>query len=182
MEELARALGGEAFTLGLPAAFAQAAELRETINFAEMAACYDVYERRGRDGLSGILRDAMGKGRAVSSRDLHAALESSRVLAAALDDILSRCDALLCPASLGPAPRGLGSTGSAICNGLWTLCGVPVVSLPVFRSADGLPMGLQVVGRRGEDGPLLRTARWLWDRLIPRRGGAPGRGRRPMSL
>jgi Asp-tRNA(Asn)/Glu-tRNA(Gln) amidotransferase A subunit family amidase len=112
-----------------------------------MAAYYDLYKDRGRDSLSGVLRDAMEKGRAVLPQDLQAAIESSRVLVSALDDILSRCDALLCPASLGPAPRGLRSTGTAICNGLWTLCGVPVVSLPVFRSADGLPMGLQVVAR-----------------------------------
>ena len=134
-----------------------------------MAACYDAYEDRGRNSLSEVLREAMEKGRAVAPRDLQAALESSRVLASALDDILSRCDALLYPASLGPAPSGLRSTGNAICNGLWTLCGGPVVSLPVFRSADGLPMGLQIVGRRGEDGPPLRTARWLWDQLKPPR-------------
>jgi Asp-tRNA(Asn)/Glu-tRNA(Gln) amidotransferase A subunit family amidase len=35
------------------------------------------------------------------------------------------------------------------------------VTLPVFVAENGLPMGLQLVGRRGEDARLLRTARWL---------------------
>jgi Asp-tRNA(Asn)/Glu-tRNA(Gln) amidotransferase A subunit family amidase len=33
--------------------------------------------------------------------------------------------------------------------------------LPVFENEKGLPMGVQLVGRRYQDGRLLRTARWL---------------------
>jgi Asp-tRNA(Asn)/Glu-tRNA(Gln) amidotransferase A subunit family amidase len=44
---------------------------------------------------------------------------------------------------------------------LWTLCGMPACSLPLMAGADGMPLGLQVVGRRLSDARLLRTARWL---------------------
>jgi aspartyl-tRNA(Asn)/glutamyl-tRNA(Gln) amidotransferase subunit A len=170
MEELTGLLGEDAFVVDLPAAFAQATDLRETINFAEMAKCYYTYERKGRDQLSDVVRSAIDKGKAVLARDYLAALDWPRVLNAALDEILSRCDAILCPAALGPAPVGLGSTGSAVCNGLWTLCGVPVVTVPLFRSSDGLPMGVQLVGRVWDDARLLRTAHWLWDQIIDKEG------------
>jgi Asp-tRNA(Asn)/Glu-tRNA(Gln) amidotransferase A subunit family amidase len=48
---------------------------------------------------------------------------------------------------------------------LWTLAGVPAVTLPLLEGANGLPIGVQLVGRRGEDARLLRTARWLVGRL-----------------
>jgi Asp-tRNA(Asn)/Glu-tRNA(Gln) amidotransferase A subunit family amidase len=44
---------------------------------------------------------------------------------------------------------------------LWTLGGVPAVSLPLLKGQNGLPLGIQLVGRRGDDARLLRTARWL---------------------
>ena len=70
-------------------------------------------------------------------------------------------DAILTPATPGPAPVGLDHTGSPVFCSLWTLCGTPCVSLPVLEGPDGLPMGVQLVGRRGDDGRLLRTARAL---------------------
>jgi aspartyl-tRNA(Asn)/glutamyl-tRNA(Gln) amidotransferase subunit A len=161
MQELAGLLGEDAFALILPQLFDEAAEIRERINFAEMAKCYYAYERRGRDQLSDITLAAIDAGKAVLARDYIAALDWPKLLNAALDEIFDRCDAILCPATPTSAPAGLSSTGSAVYNGLWTLCGVPVVTLPLFEDATGLPMGLQMVGRLGNDARLLRTARWL---------------------
>ena len=62
--------------------------------------------------------------------------------------------------SLGTAPKGLGSTGDPVMNGVWTFLGVPAVTLPLLE-ADGLPIGVQLIGARRDDGRLLRTARWL---------------------
>jgi Asp-tRNA(Asn)/Glu-tRNA(Gln) amidotransferase A subunit family amidase len=165
MAELAATLGDSAFTVALPAVFDEAAAVRERINLAEMARCYYPYERRGWDALSEETRAAMTRGKAILARDYIAALDWPDILHAGLAQILDRCDAILTPATPGPAPEGLGSTGSAAFNGLWTLVGVPVVTIPVFSAANGMPMGLQVVGRRGDDGRVLRTARWLMDEL-----------------
>ena len=44
---------------------------------------------------------------------------------------------------------------------LWTLCGMPAVTLPLMQGENGLPLGVQLVGRRGDDARLLRVARWL---------------------
>ncbi|QYK40477.1 MAG: amidase [Paracoccaceae bacterium] len=163
MDELAAALGDQCFDVPVPGLFAEAEAQRRRINFAEMAKCYYALERRGRDRMSTLLTDAIDEGKSVLARDYLAALDWRDLLGGALAEIFSRCDAILCPAAPGPAPQGLGSTGSAIMNGVWTLAGTPAVTLPLFQSADGLPMGVQVVGRRGDDARLMRTAGWLAD-------------------
>ena len=55
-----------------------------------------------------------------------------KLLNAALDELLTRCDVLLCPAAPGPAPKGLDTTGDPIFNGIWTFCGTPCVSVPLL--------------------------------------------------
>jgi aspartyl-tRNA(Asn)/glutamyl-tRNA(Gln) amidotransferase subunit A len=165
LEELAAHLGEQCFEAPLPGAFAQAAAIRERINLAELAKNYHPYERRGGDALSEPLRAAIEAGRAIPARDYIAALDWPEVLNAGLEELLNRCDAILAPAAPGPAPEGFASTGSPIFNGLWTLCGAPCVTIPVLQASNGLPMGAQLVGRRGDDGRLLRTARWLMEHV-----------------
>jgi len=161
MAELVAALGERCFETALPGAFDEAGAIRERINFAEMAKFYYGYERRGWHELAPETRAAIEAGQAVPARDYIAALDWPDILYSGLGEIFERCDAILTAAAPGPAPEGYGSTGSSIFNGLFTLCGTPAVTLPAFRSSGGLPMGLQLVGRRGGDGRLLRTAAWL---------------------
>ena len=165
LEELVGVLGDGAFGAPLPNAFDEAAAIRERINFAEMAKSYYGFEKRGRDMLSDEMRAALDAGRRTLARDYLAALDWPDVLYAGLEEIFERCDAIVTPATPGPAPEGLESTGDAIFNGLWTMLGTPAVTIPVFQAANGLPMGLQLVGRRGDDARLLRTARWLMHTL-----------------
>ena len=83
-------------------------------------------------------------------------------LGARLTELLEqRYDAILTPAAEGTAPAGLESTGEPTFCTLWTLLGLPAVSVPLLRGANGLPLGVQLVGARHGDGRLLRTARWL---------------------
>ncbi|SNR68938.1 amidase [Paracoccus sediminis] len=160
VQELSTLLGDQCFEVEVPG-LDDAAAIRRRINVAEMAKCYHALERRGRDRMSDVLRTAMDEGKAVLARDYIAALDWRAVLNGGMEPVFARCDAILCPAAPGPAPRGLADTGDAIFNGLWTLTGMPAVTLPVFRAENGLPMGIQLVGRRGDDARLLRTARWL---------------------
>lgn len=159
MEELAEVLGEQCFEVPF-GGFDEVAEARARINFAEMAKCYYGLERRGRDTMSDHLKGAIDQGKAVLARDYLAALDWRVLLNGALDPIFDRCDAILCPSAPGAAPTA-ETTGSAIFNGIWTLAGVPTITLPAFTADNGLPMGLQLVGRRGDDARLLRTARWL---------------------
>ena len=168
--ELADALGEQVFEAPLPNAFDEAAEIRERINFAEMARYYYRYSKQ-MDTLGPRTQEALTKGNAILARDYLAALDWPDVLYAGLAEILERCDAIICPAATGPAPEGLDFTGSAIFNGVWTLTGVPAVTIPALTAANGLPMGVQMVGARGNDARLMRSAHWLETWLT---GDAPG--------
>ena len=70
-------------------------------------------------------------------------------------------DLWIAPGATGPAPLGIGSTGSGLLNGPWTNAGLPTVSLPAGRTADGLPMGVQVIGGFDQDEATLARARHL---------------------
>jgi len=70
-------------------------------------------------------------------------------------------DFLLTPAAPGEAPAGLGWTGDPIFNYLWTDLHVPCVTLPAGTGPNGLPLGIQIVGRRGEDRQTLAWAQWV---------------------
>ncbi|TAJ16766.1 MAG: amidase [Dehalococcoidia bacterium] len=69
-------------------------------------------------------------------------------------------DAWVSPAATGPAPIGLRSTGDPAMNLPWTHTGMPAVTLPAGR-VDSMPVGVQVVGRRGHDEELLALAEVL---------------------
>lgn len=165
LDELASLLGDRVARFDLPPAFAEAQAIRTRINQAEMAKFYFGHEKRGRDLMSPQLTEAMDAGKDIPARDYLSALDWRAVLNAGLDRIFDRCDAILCAAAPGPAPAGLDSTGDSAFNGIWTLCGTPVVTLPIFTTDDGLPMGLQLIGRVGDDARLLRTANWLMARV-----------------
>ena len=70
-------------------------------------------------------------------------------------------DLWIAPGATGPAPLGIGSTGSGLLNGPWTNAGLPTVSLPAGRTADGLPMGVQAIGAFNQDERTLAQARQL---------------------
>ena len=78
--------------------------------------------------------------------------------------MFDRYDAIVTPAAPGEAPIG-EATGDPAFNTLWTYCGVPAVTLPLLTGSNGMPIGVQLVGRRLHDGRLLRTAEWLTQRL-----------------
>jgi Asp-tRNA(Asn)/Glu-tRNA(Gln) amidotransferase A subunit family amidase len=70
-------------------------------------------------------------------------------------------DALAMPTALGTAPQGLSATGDPVMCTLASFAGLPAITLPLLQGANGLPLGVQLVGRWGDDARLLRTARWL---------------------
>lgn len=161
LAELFTALGDGCFEIALPKPFEQAEGQRKIINFAEMAKHYYHYENRGRSELKPETLDAIDRGKQILARDYIAALDWRDYLNAGMEEVFERCDAVISPAALGTAPHGLETTGNGIFNGLWTLSGNPAVTIPVFEGGNGLPMGVQLVGRRGDDGRLLRAAAWL---------------------
>jgi Asp-tRNA(Asn)/Glu-tRNA(Gln) amidotransferase A subunit family amidase len=159
--ELVEALGERAEEAALPASFDDAIEIHRTIMEADLAKSFAREYDRGRDQLSARLCEMIEAGQRVLAVDYNRALERAAALNAALDHLFQQYDAILTPAAPGEAPSGLSSTGSPVFCTTWTLCGVPAVTLPLLRGASGMPIGVQLVGEKGDDARLLRTARWL---------------------
>jgi len=137
-----------------------------TIMSAEMAANLEREWRAGKEKLSPQLRELMERGREVRAVDYQRALRSVGPVVESFDELfMERYDAILTPCALGAAPKGLASTGDPAFCSLWTLLGMPAVSLPLMRGENGLPLGVQLVGRRNFDARLMRTARWLVEKL-----------------
>ncbi len=159
--ELVSALGDRVFELDLAESARDALEVHRTIMEAEMGANFDLEWEKGRDRISASLRGQLERGRQVSALDYQRACARIPLVNAGFEEVFERCDAIVTPAASGPAPRGLESTGDPAFCTLWTLCGMPCITLPLMRSEQGLPMGVQLVGPRHGDARLLRTARWL---------------------
>ena len=82
-----------------------------------------------------------------------------------LNEMFEECDVILTPATMGEAPEGLDATGNPAFCSLWSFCGVPAITVPLLVGAKGLPIGVQLIGPKGDDARLLRTARWLIDKV-----------------
>jgi Asp-tRNA(Asn)/Glu-tRNA(Gln) amidotransferase A subunit family amidase len=178
--ELAEALGERVSEVEIGESFARAYAMHRTVMEVEMAHnLHRDYERAG-DALSGTLRALIERGRKVLAVDYASALAGSAPLNAMLDSVFDEYDAILTPAAPGAAPRGLETTGNPVFCTPWTYLGTPAVTLPLLTSSDGLPIGVQLVGRRGNDARLLRTANWLVKTLARgrRRGGKARTGTR----
>ncbi len=83
----------------------------------------------------------------------------------ALDEVFGHVDVLLAPVVLGEAPP-IDTTGDPLLCRMWTLLGTPAIAVPGLHGANGLPIGLQVVGPRGRDGVALGAARSIADLLV----------------
>jgi len=170
---LAASLGSACREEVLPAACARGWAAQRAINLAGIGRHYRAYAERGAAVLSPFMRMAIADGLKVTAADYFAALDLRAALRTALAPLFERFDAILTPAAPGAAPRGLGSTGNPAFCSLWSLTGLPAVSLPLLAAPDGLPLGVQLVGRPGGDAGLLAAARWLTDAVgrPPIRGG-----------
>ena len=83
----------------------------------------------------------------------------------AMADALADVDVVLTYSAPGAAPEGLASTGDPRFNRLWTLMGVPCINIPAGVGEGGLPLGVQIVARFGEDATALAAARFIEDAL-----------------
>jgi Asp-tRNA(Asn)/Glu-tRNA(Gln) amidotransferase A subunit family amidase len=115
--------------------------------------------------LTARLREELEAADAVTARRYDAAQRLATSCRSRLPDIMAECDVLIAPSATGEAPQGLESTGSPIMNRIWTLLHVPCINVPIGRGPRGLPLGLQVIGRRGDDAHTLSVAAWIEERV-----------------
>jgi Asp-tRNA(Asn)/Glu-tRNA(Gln) amidotransferase A subunit family amidase len=174
-EELVAALGSAVAAVDVSASLAEAWPTHRTIMATDMAHNLAPLVARGEP--SDVMRKLLSHGRSVAAVDYLGALAKVPRYAASFTDIFDEYDAILTPAAPGIAPKGLSATGDPVFCTLWTLTGLPALSLPLLAGEGGLPLGVQLVGASGHDARLLRAASALIETLAetqktPRRSRA----------
>ena len=160
--EIIEHLGSQVEEVELFPSAMDAWQWHQSIMSAEMAYNLEREWRTGGARLSEQLRAQIERGCEVRATDYLSALGRINLVHESLLELFEqRYDAILTPAAPSAAPKGLANTGDPVFCTLWTLCGMPAVSLPLLQSSIGMPLGVQLVGPRYGDGRLLRTARWL---------------------
>ena len=111
--------------------------------------------------LSPRLAQQLDQGMTVGAAEYDDAVAETAAARAKLYGFFGPCDAMLVPAAPGQAPQGLGYTGNPVFNRMWTLLGTPCITVPAIWGENGLPTGVQLVGRIGDDARLLAAALFL---------------------
>lgn len=162
--ELIEHVGDRVEVVDLPPIFNRALDDHKVIMEADLARSYAGLYRSGGDKISEKLRGMIEQGQRVLATEYNAAVDRIREYNDTLNEYFVDYDALLTPSAPGEAPA-MASTGDPAFCTIWTLCGTPALNLPVLQGPGGMPLGAQLVGARGDDARLFRTARWLVERL-----------------
>jgi len=135
-------------------------ERHDIIMSAEAAQVHKEWFERYENLYSPKLTELIKRGQAVTESQIQTAFDARDEFHAQMAQIMDAngVDLWICPAATGPAPKGLESTGDPVMNLPWTQVGFPVLNIPAGKSKDGLPMGLQVVGKWNADEELLSWA------------------------
>jgi Asp-tRNA(Asn)/Glu-tRNA(Gln) amidotransferase A subunit family amidase len=173
-ERLADSLGDACMRIDLPERYAEAWDVHRTVMLSEMAYRLGRVVDRGGDAISDVLRKLVQEGRAIDAVAYQQALDDAKAFANTLSEYLEDCNAILTPATTGVAPKDLSATGNPVFCTLWTLSGLPSLSLPLLTGEDDLPLGAQLVGGPHDDARLMRTANWLIGKVAPK-----GRRKKP---
>lgn len=145
----------------LPAEYAELVEAHPIIMNGESARALGWEMAHARDQLSPVLRERMEWGLDQTEQARDRAYAVFARTQAGFPAATEGFDILVTPSAPGEAPVGLGWTGDASLNFIWTSLHVPCVTVPAGPGPNGLPLGIQVVGRRGEDRAVLAWAQWV---------------------
>jgi Asp-tRNA(Asn)/Glu-tRNA(Gln) amidotransferase A subunit family amidase len=155
-------------TLTLPEIVGEAWRIHPTVQFFEAHRAMAWEYRTHYDAVPPLLRGRLDESRGI----VPAAYDEARAIAnrarAALEELFKEVDVLLTFSAPGAAPKGLASTGDARFNRLWTLMGVPCVNVPATIAEGGLPVGVQVIARFGDDAGALAAAHFVEEALARR--------------
>ena len=156
-----RTAGAEVIETELPTAFEGAHGVHRTIMAYEAARTLGALQSQQRAKLSAVLNRFLDEGRAIGAAAHAEALVQRQTLRAGFGPFLAGFDAIVTLPTRGEAPATLEHTGDPVFCTIWTLLGVPALTLPVGFGPQSLPLGLQVVGTFQDDAHLLRVARWV---------------------
>ena len=161
----AESAGASVLALELPEIVAEAWRVHPVLQEFEAHQALAWEYRENYDAMAPLIRarldESKGTPPAAYDEAMRVASRARHALAAVFEEV----DVLLTLSAPGAAPKGLGSTGDARYNRLWTLTGVPCVNIPAYVAEGGLPVGVQVIARYGADAEALAAARFVEEAL-----------------
>nr|WP_306265943.1 amidase [Pararhizobium sp. IMCC3301] len=117
------------------------------------------------DKVSPLLQGVVARGRKISQDQYQDALGVKASAEVFFADFFTEFDAIIAPCATGEAPAIDDGTGDPIFCTLWTLAGLPSLSLPLLVGENQMPIGVQLIGPAEKDDRLLRSATWLQAKL-----------------
>ncbi|HEX4411452.1 MAG TPA: amidase [Xanthobacteraceae bacterium] len=154
---IAESAGAKVSELTLPPMMEEAFAAQITIQDFETF-CAETFEYdRHRDKIDYRLREVLDRAASITTEAYDVARRMGSRARRVLADAIADYDVLLTPSAPGVAPHGFETTGNPMFNRLWTLMGLPCVNVPGL-SENGLPLGIQIVGRFGRDRQTLEAA------------------------
>jgi Asp-tRNA(Asn)/Glu-tRNA(Gln) amidotransferase A subunit family amidase len=161
MDIVAR-LGNRVEQISSPISFAELIEAHAVIQTYEIPRNLDHIRQDILDIFPPELGKLIAHGNTISDKAYDDALQCRMAAIDYFGSFFDNFDAVLTPAALGEAPLFKELvTGNPICSTVWTLAGLPCVTLPLIMSAHAMPIGVQLVGGTELDEKLLGVAKWL---------------------
>lgn len=149
----------------LPASFDGLVAAQTTIMEREATVALAAEWRDHAGQLSDELVAVLERGRATPEAAYQQAQQLARECRDQLREVFAGLDFLLAASAVGEAPVGLGRTGDPVFARMWTLLGVPTVSVPGLTGPAGMPLGVQVIAAPGADARAVEASGWLARRL-----------------
>jgi aspartyl-tRNA(Asn)/glutamyl-tRNA(Gln) amidotransferase subunit A len=142
-----------------PAAFSDVLECHRTVMAVEAVEYHGLRLRRHPEDYLPHIRALLEEGLATSVQEYARCKAHQKQLTEEMRACFEGVDVLLTPATTSPAPTA-ETTGDPGFNSPWSYTGLPTVSLPAGRDKDGMPLGIQLIGRHWEEPALFVAAAW----------------------
>lgn len=156
-----RTAGAEVIDVELAPPFADALHAHDVVMTYEARRMLAYERTECWDQLSPALQAVMDRGAQFSHQDYLDALKLRSRCRHTLAQAFADVDVLLTPSATGEAPAGLDFTGTPEFNRIWTFTGAPCVTVPGLTGPLGLPVGVQIIGKLGQDATAIAAAGWL---------------------
>ena len=144
--------------LTLPQHYWDGIEALAVLMSCEAAVIHEQHLLQSRDLLSKDIIELTDKGNACPASVYIKARDLQKELRTSIGNYFEHFDVIMAAPAPGEAPKGLDFTGNPIFCSLWTFIGTPAIALPINRSSNKLPLGIQLIGNYREDEKLLSIA------------------------